>query len=35
MSAIKRRPMGTLLAVSTILLGAFICVAGTYVSVKV
>ncbi|KAF9243935.1 transmembrane amino acid transporter protein-domain-containing protein [Melanogaster broomeanus] len=34
MDAIKRRPIGTTLAVLTILAGAFICVAGTYVFVK-
>jgi hypothetical protein len=33
--ALKRRPVGTVLAVLTILAGAFICVAGTYVFVKV
>ncbi|KAG1755078.1 transmembrane amino acid transporter protein-domain-containing protein [Suillus paluster] len=32
---IKRRPIGTTLAVLTILAGAFICVAGAYVSIKV
>lgn len=35
MDGIRRRPIGTTLAVLTILSGAFICVAGTYVSVKV
>jgi hypothetical protein len=35
MAAIRRRPFGTFLAVATIILGLFICVAGTYVSVKV
>jgi hypothetical protein len=35
MAAIRRRPVGTFLAVATIILGLFICVAGTYVSVKV
>ncbi|KAF8845266.1 hypothetical protein BDN67DRAFT_987000 [Paxillus ammoniavirescens] len=34
MGAIKRRPIGTTLALLTILAGAFICVAGTYVFVK-
>ena len=33
--ALKRRWFGTTLAVVTILAGAFICVAGTYVSIKV
>ena len=32
--AFRRRPIGTVLAVMTILAGAFICVAGTYVFVK-
>jgi len=32
--ALQRRPIGTTLAVLTILAGAFICVAGTYVSIK-
>ncbi|THH21467.1 hypothetical protein EW146_g75 [Bondarzewia mesenterica] len=32
--ALKRRWIGTALAVATILAGAFICVAGTYVSIK-
>ncbi|CCM00885.1 uncharacterized protein FIBRA_02931 [Fibroporia radiculosa] len=32
--ALRRRWVGTLLAVLTILSGAFICVAGTYVSIK-
>jgi hypothetical protein len=32
---LKRRPVGTLLAVLTICAGAFICVAGTYVFIKV
>ncbi|EKM60924.1 uncharacterized protein PHACADRAFT_156049 [Phanerochaete carnosa HHB-10118-sp] len=32
--ALKRRKFGTTLAVLTILAGAFICVAGTYVSIK-
>lgn len=32
---IKRRPIGATLAVLTILAGAFICAAGTYVSIKV
>ncbi|KAF9821899.1 hypothetical protein IEO21_00329 [Rhodonia placenta] len=32
--ALRRRWGGTLLAVATILAGAFICVAGTYVSIK-
>lgn len=35
MGAFRRRPIGTMLAVMTILAGAFICVAGTYVFVKV
>jgi len=30
-----KRPVGTILAVLTILAGAFICVAGTYVFIKV
>ncbi|KAJ8596533.1 amino acid transporter [Rhizopogon salebrosus TDB-379] len=34
MDGIRRRPIGTTLAVLTILSGAFICAAGTYVSVK-
>ena len=32
---IRRRPVGLTLAVLTILAGGFICVAGTYVSIKV
>lgn len=32
--ALRDRPVGTALAVFTILAGGFICVAGTYVSVK-
>jgi hypothetical protein len=32
--AFRRRPIGTMLAVMTILTGAFTCVAGTYVFVK-
>lgn len=32
---LKRRWIGTIIAVLTILAGAFICVAGTYVSIKV
>ncbi|KAI0348690.1 amino acid transporter [Trametopsis cervina] len=32
--ALRTRPIGTILAVLTILAGAFICVAGTYVSIK-
>jgi hypothetical protein len=32
---LKRRPIGTTIAVLTIIAGAFICVAGTYVSIKV
>jgi hypothetical protein len=35
MTGLKKRRVGTVLAVSTIAAGAFICVAGTYVSVKV
>lgn len=35
MDGIKRRPIGATLAVLTILSGAFICVSGTYVSIKV
>ena len=35
MDAFRRRPIGTKLAEMTILAGAFICVAGTYVFVKV
>ncbi|KAG1885688.1 transmembrane amino acid transporter protein-domain-containing protein [Suillus subluteus] len=31
---LKRRPIGTTIAVLTIISGAFICVAGTYVSIK-
>lgn len=31
---LKRRPIGTTVAVLTIIAGAFICVAGTYVSIK-
>lgn len=34
-AALKKRPLSTALAVLTILAGGFICVAGTYVSVKV
>lgn len=34
-SALRKRPIGVILAVLTILAGAFICVAGTYVSIKV
>lgn len=34
MDGIRRRPVGAVLAVATILVGAFICVAGTYVFVK-
>lgn len=34
MVGIRRRPVGTVLAVATILAGAFICVTGTYVFVK-
>ncbi|KIJ68230.1 hypothetical protein HYDPIDRAFT_82700 [Hydnomerulius pinastri MD-312] len=34
MEAIRRRPIGTTIAIATILSGAFICVAGTYVFVK-
>ncbi|TFK86399.1 amino acid transporter [Polyporus arcularius HHB13444] len=34
MDAIKRRWLGTTLAVLTVLAGAFMCVAGTYVSIK-
>ncbi|KAG2098437.1 transmembrane amino acid transporter protein-domain-containing protein [Suillus discolor] len=34
MDGLKRRPIGTTLAVLTILSGTFICVAGTYVSIK-
>lgn len=33
--ALKRRRLGTTVAVLTIVAGAFICVAGTYVSIKV
>ena len=33
--ALKRRWKGSALAVITIIIGAFVCVAGTYVSVKV
>jgi len=33
--ALRSRPIGTFLAVLTILAGAFICVAGTYVSIRV
>ncbi|KAI8995478.1 amino acid transporter [Trametes punicea] len=33
-NALKRRWIGTLLAVSTVLAGAFMCIAGTYVSAK-
>ncbi|KAH7924890.1 hypothetical protein BV22DRAFT_1195616 [Leucogyrophana mollusca] len=33
-AALRRRPVGTILALLTILAGAFICVAGTYVSIK-
>ncbi|KAI0702490.1 amino acid transporter [Cytidiella melzeri] len=33
-AALKRRPLGTTVAVLTIAAGGFICVAGTYVSVK-
>ncbi|KAH9944526.1 amino acid transporter [Epithele typhae] len=33
-AALRKRPVGTVSAVSTVLAGAFICVAGTYVSVK-
>ncbi|EIW86487.1 hypothetical protein CONPUDRAFT_86456 [Coniophora puteana RWD-64-598 SS2] len=33
-AALRRRPLGTALASSTVLAGAFICVAGTYVSIK-
>ena len=32
---LKRRPIATTLAVLTVLAGTFICVAGTYVSIKV
>ncbi|KAI0824185.1 transmembrane amino acid transporter protein-domain-containing protein [Trametes gibbosa] len=35
LSALRRRWIGTTLACSTVLAGAFMCVAGTYVSVKV
>lgn len=35
MQALKKRWIGTTLAVLTIIAGAFICVAGTYVSIKV
>lgn len=35
MSALRRRWIGTTLAVLTILAGAFMCVAGSYVSIKV
>ncbi|KAH7883776.1 transmembrane amino acid transporter protein-domain-containing protein [Phlebopus sp. FC_14] len=34
MNGIRHRPVGTILAVLTILAGAFICVAGTYVFIK-
>ena len=34
MDAFRRRPIGTILAVMTILAGGFICVAGTYVFIK-
>ncbi|KAA1468635.1 hypothetical protein DENSPDRAFT_863722 [Dentipellis sp. KUC8613] len=34
LSGWKRRPVGTMLAILTILAGAFICVAGTYVTIK-
>ncbi|KAH7915339.1 transmembrane amino acid transporter protein-domain-containing protein [Hygrophoropsis aurantiaca] len=33
-AALRQRPVGTILALLTILAGAFICVAGTYVSIK-
>ncbi|KAG1799537.1 hypothetical protein EV424DRAFT_1474928 [Suillus variegatus] len=33
-TGLKRRPIGTTLAVLTIISGTFICVAGTYVSIK-
>ena len=33
--ALKRKLFGTTLAVATVLAGAFMCVAGTYVSIKV
>ena len=35
LEAIKRRWLGTTLAVLTVLGGAFMCVAGTYVAIKV
>ena len=35
LDAFKRRWFGTTLAVMTVLAGAFMCVAGTYVSIKV
>ncbi|KAG1788314.1 transmembrane amino acid transporter protein-domain-containing protein [Suillus plorans] len=34
LDGLKRRPIGTTLAVLTIISGTFICVAGTYVSIK-
>ncbi|KAG1812299.1 transmembrane amino acid transporter protein-domain-containing protein [Suillus variegatus] len=34
MDGLKRRPIGTTLAVLTVISGTFICVAGTYVSIK-
>ncbi|TBU55100.1 amino acid transporter [Dichomitus squalens] len=34
LDALKRRRLGTSLAVATVLAGAFMCVAGTYVSIK-
>jgi hypothetical protein len=34
-AALRERKLGTIIAVLTILAGAFICVAGTYVSIKV
>lgn len=34
-AALKRKWFGTFLAVATIAAGAFICIAGTYVSIKV
>jgi hypothetical protein len=35
MDGLKQRPSGTTIAVLTVIAGAFICVAGTYVSIKV